>query len=161
MQDRELMKRAHVAAPCPVKWEDMQGDDKSRFCGQCQLNVFKASAMTDEEVLHAISLAAAGQRVCMQLYRRADGTFLTKNCPVCLQTLRERARNAAAWHTRRGSLAHSTRKEYPQAIAASEAQLRILDALHMQAEKDGNVPYATSYLSDAAGMRQGSFVPVS
>jgi hypothetical protein len=81
---------------------------KMRFCAQCKLHVVKAAEMTDEEVLAALQKAMQGEEVCMKIYRRADGTFLTKDCPVGLQLLRERAeqamkqthqaaRRAAAW----------------------------------------------------------------
>lgn len=93
---RDLMKRAYVAAPCPVKWEDMTGDEKRRLCAQCDCYVLKAAEMTDEEVIEAITRAASGQRVCMQFYKRADGTILTKNCPVGLALVRERASRFAS-----------------------------------------------------------------
>ncbi|HVR40948.1 MAG TPA: carboxypeptidase-like regulatory domain-containing protein, partial [Thermoanaerobaculia bacterium] len=39
-------------------------------------------------------------RVCARLYRRADGTVLTRDCPTGLRALRRRAsRVAAAWIT--------------------------------------------------------------
>lgn len=93
----ELMKRAQIAEPCTAKWEEMTGDEKTRFCAQCKLNVHNASAMTDEEVMLKIMSIAQGNRVCMRIYRRADGTFLTKNCPVGVRKQLERARKAAAW----------------------------------------------------------------
>jgi hypothetical protein len=34
-----------IATPCPASWEAMTGDDRSRFCGQCRLNVYNLSAM--------------------------------------------------------------------------------------------------------------------
>ena len=91
------MKEAQIAAPCHVKWEDMTGDDKQRFCGDCKLNVLNAEAMTDDEVRQALLKAQNGERVCMQIYKRADGTILTQNCPQGIKLLRERARQAAAW----------------------------------------------------------------
>lgn len=94
---RDLMKRAYVAAPCPVKWEDMKGDEKRRVCAQCDCYVLKATQMTDEEVAEAITRAASGQRVCMQFYKRADGTILTKNCSVGVAAMRERAGRFVRW----------------------------------------------------------------
>ncbi len=94
---RDLMKRAYVAAPCPVKWEDMKGDEKRRLCAQCDCYVLKATQMTDEEVTEAITRAASGQRVCMQFYKRADGTILTKNCPVGVAAMRARAGRFVRW----------------------------------------------------------------
>lgn len=101
MSINDVMKRAQIAAPCHVDWDTMSGDEKTRFCGDCKQNVYNASEMTDEEVLQLLERAKSGSRVCMQIYRRDDGTFLTKNCPVGLQRLRERAfaavRKTAGW----------------------------------------------------------------
>lgn len=91
----DVMKGARIATPCTVNWDDMAGDDKVRHCGQCQLNVLNAAAMTDEEVLEAMVRVTQGQRVCMRMYRRADGTFLTKDCPVGLRKLQQQARRVA------------------------------------------------------------------
>ncbi len=97
MNTSEIMKRTQIAAPCEAKWEDMQGDDKTRFCGDCKLHVMNAAAMTDEEVVAQIARAQRGERVCMRLYKRADGTLITENCPVGLRRLRDRARKVASF----------------------------------------------------------------
>lgn len=89
-----MMKHAEIAAPCSAKWDEMTGDDKMRFCGECKLHVLNAAAMTDEEVMRALQRTLTGERVCMRLYRRTDGTFLTRNCPKGLQLLRQRAQEA-------------------------------------------------------------------
>lgn len=92
---REMMMNSDIAAPCPVGWDEMTGDEKQRLCAQCNLHVLNVSEMTDEEVLVAMNRLRGGERVCMRIYRRADGTFLTKNCPVGLELLKERAHQAA------------------------------------------------------------------
>lgn len=97
MSADEVTKRAFIASPCSAKWDEMEGDDKVRYCGQCRLNVFNAAAMTDEEVLDAMVRVTQGKRVCMRMYRRADGTVLTKNCPVGFKQLQERVRKVAGW----------------------------------------------------------------
>lgn len=91
----DVMKGARIATPCTANWDEMVGDDKVRHCAQCQLNVLNAAAMTDEEVLEAMVRVTQGQRVCMRMYRRADGTFLTKDCPVGLRKLQQQARRVA------------------------------------------------------------------
>jgi hypothetical protein len=84
-----------VAKPCTMKWSDMSGDDRKRFCGQCRLNVYNLSAMNAEEAENL--LAQNGGRVCTYFYQRQDGTVLTQDCPVGLrQTLRTRGLIAAA-----------------------------------------------------------------
>lgn len=71
-----------VAAPCPASWDALEGDDRSRFCGQCEKNVFDFRRLTRDEI--ATLLAQADEQVCGRLYRRADGTVITADCPVGL-----------------------------------------------------------------------------
>lgn len=38
-----------IEKPCPANWDEMQGDEKRRFCEHCQLHVHNLSAMTAKE----------------------------------------------------------------------------------------------------------------
>ena len=69
-----------VASPCNVAWDEMSGDDQSRFCGRCAQFVYNLSEMTREEA-EALILETEG-KICVRFYRRADGTMLTKDCAV-------------------------------------------------------------------------------
>jgi len=66
----------------------MVGNEQVRFCGQCSLNVYNLSGMTRPEAEHLI--AQTEGRLCIRYYRRADGTILTKNCPIGLRALKRR-----------------------------------------------------------------------
>lgn len=77
-----------VAAPCNVGWDNMVGDERVRFCGQCSLNVYNLSAMSKSDAERLVSQTEG--RLCVRYYRRADGTILTKNCPVGLRALKRR-----------------------------------------------------------------------
>jgi hypothetical protein len=72
----------------------MIGDERVRFCGQCNLNVYNISAMTKQEAERLITQAEG--RLCVRYYRRADGTILTKNCPVGLRALKRRLSRIAS-----------------------------------------------------------------
>jgi hypothetical protein len=72
----------------------MQGDERVRYCAVCSLNVYNFAEMTRDEVREL--LARNEGRVCVRLYRRADGTVLTRDCPTGLRELRRRASRAAA-----------------------------------------------------------------
>ncbi len=72
-----------IASPCSTDWNKMQGDDRVRHCADCNLNVYNFAAMTDLEVERLI--AKTQGRLCARIYRRADGTILTQNCPVGLR----------------------------------------------------------------------------
>jgi hypothetical protein len=82
------LDHVRVAAPCNVGWDNMVGNEQVRFCGQCNLNVYNLSGMTKPEAEHLV--AQTEGRLCIRYYRRADGTILTKNCPVGLRALKRR-----------------------------------------------------------------------
>jgi hypothetical protein len=90
----ELLDRVSVASPCPARWEDMAGDAVTRHCDSCELEVHNLSAMTRVEANAFLQSRAEG-RVCARFYRRADGTILTRDCPVGLSAARARAFRAA------------------------------------------------------------------
>lgn len=58
----------------------MKGDQNIRHCSQCKLNVYNFSEMSESEIVNL--LQRTDGRVCARLYRRADGTILTADCPV-------------------------------------------------------------------------------
>lgn len=66
----------------------MAGDERIRHCALCDLNVYNFAAMTRDEIREL--LVRAEGRVCARLYRRADGTLLTRDCPTGLRALRRR-----------------------------------------------------------------------
>jgi len=72
----------------------MEGDARVRHCAVCSLNVYNFGEMTRDEVREL--LVRTEGRVCGRLYRRADGTVLTRDCPTGLRALRRRASRAAA-----------------------------------------------------------------
>src|SRR5687768_7829122 len=77
-----------VASPCNADWDEMIGNDRSRFCGQCNLNVYNLSSMrrTEAELL----IGKTEGRLCVRYYQRADGSIITKDCPVGLRAIRRR-----------------------------------------------------------------------
>jgi len=83
------LRNVKVAAPCSADWDRMIGDERARFCGQCELNVYNLSTMS---TLEAESLIARTEgRLCVRYYRRKDGSIITQDCPVGLRRLKQRA----------------------------------------------------------------------
>ncbi len=80
-----------VARPCPASWSEMRGDDRVRHCGACAMNVYNVEGLTRDEALALVHRAEGGERVCVRFHRRADGTVLTRDCPVGVRTARRRA----------------------------------------------------------------------
>jgi len=93
MSQTDLLASLRVASPCPMSWADMNGDDRVRFCSSCNLNVYNFAEMTSDEVRALV--ANSGGRLCGRLYRRTDGTILTRDCPVGLRAVRRRVKRIA------------------------------------------------------------------
>jgi hypothetical protein len=87
------INKLRVAAPCPVSWESMSGDEKSRHCKMCDLNVYNVSEMTSAEVRNLIEKTEG--RICGRLFLRADATVITKDCPVGLRAFYKRTARLA------------------------------------------------------------------
>ena len=82
-----------VAAPCRADWDEMIGEERVRFCQQCERNVYNLSGMSRAEAERLVTNAEG--RLCVRFYRRLDGTVLTANCPVGLRALKQRAARTA------------------------------------------------------------------
>jgi hypothetical protein len=85
--------KLRVASPCSVGWEEMTGDECIRHCNSCQLNIYNIAEMTEAEVKNLISSYEG--RLCIRLYKRADGTVLTKDCPVGIRAYQKKAAHFA------------------------------------------------------------------
>ena len=83
-----------IASPCAANWNEMIGDERRRHCAECKLNVYNLSEMTQTEAENF--LINAEGRVCLQVFRRNDGTVLTQNCPVGWQALKKKVSRTAA-----------------------------------------------------------------
>lgn len=83
-----LLDQVTVATPCSIPWDSMQGDERVRHCRHCQKNVYNFSAMTRVEVVALVQEKEG--KLCGRVFRRADGTLLTSDCPVGLREVRRR-----------------------------------------------------------------------
>jgi hypothetical protein len=109
---RKMLDRVSIAAPCPADWDSMPGTDQVRHCSQCNKNVYNLSAMTRREA-EALLREKEGQ-LCTRLYRRADGTILTENCPAGLRAIGRRvSRVAGAAMSAVATLSSATAAQFP------------------------------------------------
>ncbi len=88
-----VLDNIEIASPCSASWDDMKGNFQVRDCSQCKLSVYNLSAMSRKEA-EALIYEREG-RLCVRLYRRADGTVISDNCPVALRKIRDSFRNVA------------------------------------------------------------------
>lgn len=96
-----LLQSVDVASPCSVRWEEMKGDDRARRCATCDRLVYNIAGYTEAEAELLLRTAfdddgTTKKRLCAVLYRRADGTILTADCPVGLAAVRARTRRTIA-----------------------------------------------------------------
>jgi hypothetical protein len=98
-----LLEAIQIASPCTASWADMKGDARVRFCGSCDKHVYDLSAMARGEA-EALLREKEGN-VCVRLYKRADGTVLTSDCPVGVRKRRFRKIALAAAGATAGAFA--------------------------------------------------------
>jgi hypothetical protein len=82
------LDKIRVASPCNARWNDMDGDERARFCRQCSKHVFNLSAMTRAQIEDLVREKEG--KFCGRFYRRTDGRMLTADCPSRLRRLRQR-----------------------------------------------------------------------
>lgn len=75
-----MLDNVRIASPCNVAWDSMRGDNRKRFCGQCNKSVYNLSEMTRDEA--ESFLGSQEVAPCVRLYMRTDGTVLTSDCPT-------------------------------------------------------------------------------
>lgn len=90
---KNALDKIKVASPCDANWNEMIGDDRKRHCAECRLNVYNLSDMTKTEA-ESFLINSEG-RICLRIYRRADGTVITRDCPVGFAKLKRRVSHAA------------------------------------------------------------------
>ncbi len=70
-----------IRKPCPTDWERMVGDDRRRFCGECGKHVYNLTAMSPDEAASIVAgVRDGGERRCVRLYQRQDGSLSLSNC---------------------------------------------------------------------------------
>jgi hypothetical protein len=89
METNSILNDIQIAKPCPVSWDGMSGDERVRFCGDCKKHVYNIAEMTRKEAEHLIQ--ASEGKACLRLFRRADGTVITDDCPRAFRQARDTA----------------------------------------------------------------------
>jgi hypothetical protein len=82
------LEDVRIASPCSANWGEMTGDERVRFCGKCEKNVYNLSAMSRDEA-EALLQKSEG-RLCVRFYQRADGTVMTSDCSIGVRRKRVR-----------------------------------------------------------------------
>lgn len=87
------LNNVKIASPCSQDWNAMIGNERKRYCGECKLNVYNLSGMTETEAENLLQNSEG--RLCVRFFRRADGSVLTQDCPVGWRAVKLRATKMA------------------------------------------------------------------
>lgn len=123
-----------LTSPCSTDWEGMRGDDKTRFCDDCQTRVYNLSAMTRREVESLVR--ETNGRFCARVIRDADGSVITATEKAGLNLIRLRtSKFASAMVTAALSLSPvvaATNTNPPRQVQAEKESKRDLTAANAQ-----------------------------
>lgn len=78
-----------VVSPCSTDWDRMSGDEKKRFCTECDKFVYDFSQMTRRQVEAIVSIYQG--RMCARITRLPDGSLLTLENPPAHPLVARRA----------------------------------------------------------------------
>jgi hypothetical protein len=70
-----LLKQYAIPIPCPMNWNQMDGDQSNRYCAACGKHVHDLTAMTPEEAAGLIRFEPAG--FCGRAYANDEGMLAT------------------------------------------------------------------------------------
>ena len=116
-----LPDRLTVASPCSARWDDMHGDDRVRFCDTCRRPVYNLSDLTGVEIADLVRRTEEPR--CVRFYRRADGTTLTRDCPVGHRNARRRFIGFVAGAALLGGFGAWFETSAPPMVVMGEVQL--------------------------------------
>jgi hypothetical protein len=66
---------------CPIRWDELRGDERQKFCEKCGHSVTNISELS-AEAREALLAAAGEKRLCVTYYRRLSGEFVTPEAPL-------------------------------------------------------------------------------
>jgi Carboxypeptidase regulatory-like domain len=86
---KRRLDQLQVVSPCSTDWDRMSGDEKKRFCSDCDKFVYDFSQMTRRQVEAIVSINRG--RMCARITRRPDGSLLTMETPPVHPVIARRA----------------------------------------------------------------------
>jgi hypothetical protein len=86
---KRRIDQLQVISPCSSEWDRMSGDDKKRFCAECDKFVYDFSRMTTRQVEAIVSIHRG--RMCARITRRPNGSLLTLETPPVHPVVARRA----------------------------------------------------------------------
>src|SRR5215470_11348444 len=86
---KRRLDQLKIVSPCSTDWDQMSGDEKRRFCVECDKFVYNFSQMTRQQVEAIVSIHQG--QMCARITRRPDGSLLTLETSPCHPVVARRA----------------------------------------------------------------------
>jgi hypothetical protein len=139
MDADEVLSQFTIPTPCPMDWDRMPGDDRTRFCEACGKHVYNLSAMRPEERDSLTAKALSGDdELCGRLDHRPDGKLFASDDPPAHPGVA----TAAAQYTIRSLM---------MVIAACATSMGMTKMLLVSPEKPKPVPPTTRFPTQFMG----------
>ncbi len=91
----DVLNSIAIPVACPVPWDEMDGDNRTRFCSKCSQNVHDVSELTNAETMR---LLTDGDKLpCLRIYRRQDGRVMTADCATKRERVWKWLHGRSAW----------------------------------------------------------------
>src|SRR5205085_5753181 len=90
----DSLNRLTIGNPCKSDWQAMTGNQRVRYCQECNKNIYNLSAMTRDEAEALI--ARFEGRLCARIERDADGVILDDDLRAAPQLISRRVSPVAA-----------------------------------------------------------------
>ncbi len=84
-----------IKTACPKNWAELVGDEKKRFCSDCNLHVHNAARLTQVEA--STLVAKSSSRVCMRIEYDASGAPLFRDSLPAVDVKSRRVSRIARW----------------------------------------------------------------
>lgn len=79
MNIKRRLNNLAIVSPCSIDWQDLSGDDRIRYCSDCNLHVHNFAAMTSGEI--DLLMQSDSNRVCGRI-TRFEGAIITKDSKI-------------------------------------------------------------------------------
>src|SRR4030095_47291 len=86
---KRRLYQLNIVSTCSTDWDQMSGDEKKRFCCECDKFVYDFSLMTRRQVEAIVSIHQG--QLCARITRRPDGPLLTLEPPPIHPIVNRRA----------------------------------------------------------------------
>lgn len=90
--DNSNLDKLLISYPCPVKWDNINPEEKEWLCSQCDKKVVNLSTFSQVETERYLANNVESGESCVRVRIGADGKVISDNCPEFLKPVRNQYR---------------------------------------------------------------------